>query len=39
MPASSNKTFYVFSVEVEGVNETAAGVAGDIYSLPIIEVN
>ena len=39
MPASSNKTFYVFSVEVEGVNETAARVAGDIYSLPIIEVN
>lgn len=39
MPASSNKTFYVFSVEVEGVNETAAGVAGDIYSLPTIEVN
>jgi FtsP/CotA-like multicopper oxidase with cupredoxin domain len=39
MPASSNKTFYVFSVEVEGVNETAAGVAGDIYSLPVIEVN
>ena len=39
MPASSNKTFYVFSVEVEGVNETAAGVAGDVYSFPIIEVN
>jgi plastocyanin len=39
MPASSNKTFYVFSVEVEGVNEIAARVAGDIYSLPIIEVN
>ena len=39
MPASSNKTFYVFSVEVEGVNETAARVAGDIYSLPEIVVN
>ena len=39
MPASSNKTFYVFSVEVEGVNETAARVAGDIFSLPIIAVN
>ena len=39
MPASSNKTFYVFSVEVEGVNETAARVAGDIYTLPIIAVN
>ena len=39
MPASSNKTFYVFSVEVEGVKETAARVAGDIYSLPEIVVN
>ena len=39
MPASTNKTFYIFSVEVEGVNETAAGIAGDIYSLPVIEVN
>ena len=39
MPASTNKTFYIFSVEVEGVNETAAGVAGDVYSLPVIEVN
>src|SRR5215216_4651393 len=39
MPASSNKTFYVFSEEVEGVNETAARVAGDIYSLPEIVVN
>src|SRR5919108_5612824 len=38
MPASSNKTFYVFSEEVE-LNETAAGVPGDIYSLPVIEVN
>ena len=39
MPASSNKTFYVFSEEVEGVNETAAGIAGDIFSLPVIVVN
>jgi plastocyanin len=39
MPASSNKTFYVFSAEVEGVNETAAGVAGDIFTLPVIVVN
>jgi plastocyanin len=39
MPASSNKTFYIFSEEVEGVNETAARIAGDIYSLPVIEVN
>jgi plastocyanin len=38
MPASSNKTFYVFSEEVE-LNETAAGVPGDIYSLPVIVVN
>ena len=40
MPASSNKTFYIFSAEVaEGFNETAAGIAGDVYSLPVIEVN
>jgi FtsP/CotA-like multicopper oxidase with cupredoxin domain len=39
MPASSNKTFYVFSAEVEGLNETAARIAGDIYSLPVIVVN
>jgi plastocyanin len=39
MPASSNKTFYIFSEEVENLNETAAGVPGDIYSLPVIEVN
>jgi plastocyanin len=39
MPASSNKTFYVFSAEVEGLNETKARIAGDIYSLPVIVVN
>ncbi len=39
MPASSNKTFYVFTAEIEGLNETAAKIAGDIYSLPEIEVN
>jgi FtsP/CotA-like multicopper oxidase with cupredoxin domain len=39
MPASTNKTFYVFSAEVEGVNETAAGIAGDIFTLPVIVVN
>jgi FtsP/CotA-like multicopper oxidase with cupredoxin domain len=39
MPASSNKTFYIFSAEVEGVNETAARVAGDIFTLPVIVVN
>jgi hypothetical protein len=36
MPATSNKTFYVFTAEVEGLNETAARVAGDIYTLPIV---
>jgi FtsP/CotA-like multicopper oxidase with cupredoxin domain len=39
MPASSNKTFYVFSAEVEGLNETTARIAGDIYTLPVIAVN
>jgi len=39
MPASSNKTYYIFSEEVEGLNETSARIPGDIYSLPVIEVN
>jgi plastocyanin len=39
MPASSNKTFHVFSEEVEGLNETTAKIPGDIYSLPVIVVN
>jgi plastocyanin len=39
MPASSNKTFYVFSGEVEGLNETAAKIPGDIYSQHSIVVN
>jgi nitrous-oxide reductase len=39
MPSSSNKIFYVFSAEVEGVNETAAKVPADTFSLPMIEVN
>lgn len=39
MPASSNKTFYVFSEDAEGLNETAAKIPGDIYSLPVIVVN
>jgi plastocyanin len=39
MPASSNKTFYVFSAEVEGLNETTARIAGDIFTLPVIVVN
>jgi plastocyanin len=39
MPASSNKIFYVFSAEVEGLNETAARIVGDIYSLPVVVVN
>jgi plastocyanin len=39
MPASSNKTFYIFTAEAEGVDEETAGIAGDIYSLPEIIVN
>ena len=39
MPATSNKTFYVFTAEVEGLNETTARIAGDIYTLPVIAVN
>ncbi len=39
MPASSNKTFYVFSAEVEGLDETTARIAGDIYTPSVIVVH
>ena len=39
MPASSNKTFYVFGAEVEGLDEATARIPGDIYTPPIIVVN
>jgi plastocyanin len=40
MPVSSNKTFYVFSAEVEGLDEpTARIIPGEIFSPPIIVVN
>jgi plastocyanin len=39
MPVSSNKTFYVFSAEVEGLDETTARIPGDIYTPPVIVVN
>jgi len=37
--SSPNKDFYVFTTEIEGVNETKLGVSGDIYSLQTIVVN
>lgn len=39
MPSSANKTFYVFSQEVEDLDEELAGVPGDIFSLPVIVAN
>jgi plastocyanin len=39
MPASSNKTFYVFSAEVEGLDEVTARIPGDIFTPPIVVVN
>jgi plastocyanin len=39
MPASSNKTFYVFSAKVAGLDETTARILGDIFTPPIIVVN
>jgi plastocyanin len=39
MPVSSNKTFYVFSAEVEGLDEATARIPGDIYAPPVIVVN
>ena len=39
MPVSSNKTFYVFSAEIEGLDEATARIPGDIYTPPVIVVN
>src|ERR671915_2278380 len=39
MPVSSNKTFYVFSADVEGLDEATARIPGDIFTPPIIVVN
>lgn len=39
MPASNNKTFYVFSAEVEGVDQTTAILPPDIFTPPIIVIN
>ena len=38
-PASNNKTFYIFSAEVEGLDEATARIPGDIFTPPIIVVN
>jgi nitrous oxide reductase len=37
--SSTNKNFYIFTTEVEGVNETKLGISGDIYSLQTMVVN
>src|SRR5918992_5999109 len=39
MPASSNKTFYVFSAEVEGLDQATSRIPSDIFTPPIIVVN
>ena len=39
MPASNNKTFYVFSAEVEGLNQATARIPADIFTPPIIVIN
>ena len=38
-PASTNKTFYLFNTELEGLDEATAGIPHYIYSLPVIVVN
>jgi len=38
-PASSNKTFYLFNTELEGLDEATAGIDHYIYSLPVIVAN
>jgi plastocyanin len=37
--SSSNKTFYLFTAEIEGVNETKLGLSGDVFSLQTMVVN
>ena len=37
--SSANKTFYLFTTELAGVNETKLGFAGDVYSLQTMVVN
>jgi plastocyanin len=37
--SSTSKDFYIFTTEVEGVNETKLGLSGDIYSLQTMVVN
>lgn len=39
MPASNNKTFYVFSAEVEGVDQATAIIPPDIFTPHIIVIN
>jgi plastocyanin len=39
MPVSSNKTFYVFSAEIEGLDEATASIPRDIYTPPVIVLN
>jgi len=35
----NKKTFYVFSEEMEGINETKLGIPGDVYSPSVLAVN
>jgi plastocyanin/ArsR family metal-binding transcriptional regulator len=37
--SSTNKDFYIFTTEVEGVNETKLGLSGDVYSLQTMVVH
>jgi plastocyanin len=39
MPTSTNKTFYIFSAEVAGLDGATARIPGDIFTPPIIVVN
>jgi plastocyanin len=37
--SSENKNFYLFTTEIEGVNETKLGLSGDVFSLQTMVVN
>ncbi len=36
---SSNRTFYIFNTELEGLDEATAGISHYIYTLPVIAAN
>ncbi len=38
-PTSTNKTFYIFNQEIQGLDENKTGLPADTFSLPVIVAN